>query len=423
MDAQKNTVLVGYDFCNDRTQIYCYNEYRGEPELVGTTYQPDREWIPTALALKAGGEWVFGDSALNYAKEDENAVLHHFLKDMSEERLKLPSKMEGVTYKELLSHYIRKTLSLIKMLYPNERIKAMVLTGDCLTPYMAELLYEVFEGLGIYKDRLRIRSHQQCYLYYVLNQPKEIWNNETGLFDFSIDGLKYYESSIERHQFPLTARVTSQDLSGRINYEMFMRKEPGVNYLFENMSGTILHKKILSALYVTGIEFEDGWIVPVLEKIQANRRLRIFLGPGIYARGACYGAYSTFPGGKYADSVFFSSDSVKYSLSMKGYKNAGKSEYFFCRSGMPWYDVKENIEILLDGKKKLEFNVYDSDSKNVGCFQLNLTGLPKRPPRMTRMEIRLFFEGESTLILQAKDKGFGSIYPSSNRIWEETVKI
>lgn len=423
MDVQKNSVLVGYDLCNDRTQIYCYNEYLGKPELVGTTYQPDREWIPTAIAKKQGGEWIFGESALEYEKENKNAVLHHFLKDLSEEKLELSSEMEDVSYKELLSHYIRKTLSLIKMLYPNERIKAMVLTGDCLTPYIVGLLYEVFEGLGIYKDRLRIRSHQQCYLYYVLNQPKEIWNNETGLFDFSIEGLKYHEFSIERHQFPLTARVNTQDLSGRINYEMFMNKEPGVNYLFENLSNTLLHKKILSALYVTGIEFDNDWIVPVLEKIQSNRRLRIFLGSGIYARGACYGAYSTFPGGKYEDCVFFSSDSVKYSLSLKGYKNAGRSEYFFCRCGTPWYDVKENIEILLDGKKKIEFNVYDSDSKNVGCFQMNLTGLQKRPARMTRLEIRLFFEGAGTLILQAKDKGFGSIYLSSNRIWEETVKI
>lgn len=423
MEVQSNTVLVGYDFCDDRTQIYCYNEDRGEPELVGTSYQPDMEWIPTALALKPGGEWIFGESALEYARENENAVLHHFLKSMSKERLELPPAFGEVTHRELLLHFLRKTLSLIKMLYPNDRIKAMVLTGDCLTPYMVGLLYDAFEELGIYKDRLRIRSHQQCYLYYVINQSKEIWNNETGLFDFSTDGLKYHEFSIERHQFPFTAKVTTQDLSGRISHEMFMEREPGVNYLFENISNTILHKKILSALFVTGVEFDDSWIVPVLERIQSNRRLRIFFGANIYARGACYGAYSTFPGGKYENCIFFSPDSVKYTLSMKGYKNAGRAEYFFCRSGMPWYDVKENIEVLLDGKKKIEFNVYDSDSKNVGSFQLNLTGLVKRPPRMTRMEVRLFFEEADTLILQARDKGFGSLYPSTNRIWEETVKI
>lgn len=422
-EQKKKSVVAGYDLCNDRTQIYCCDESLEEPRLVGTSYQPDSEWIPTAVAIKPGGEWLFGQAALDYGRENEGHMLHHFLKDLSLKSLALPEGMEGVNDEEILTHFIRKTLSLIKMIYPNDRISAMVLTGDCLTPYLIELLYKVFERLGIYKDRIRIRDHQQCYLYYVLNQSKEIWNNETGLFDFSINGLNYYEFSLERHQFPMTAKVTRQDLSGRISYEMLMGKEPGLNYIFENISGSLLHKKVLSALYVTGVEFDDGWVVPVLEKIQSSKRMRIFIGANIYAKGALYGAYSTFPGGKYEDCIFFSETSVKYSLSIKGYKNAGRMEYFFCRSGMPWYDIKENIEVLLDGRKKLEFQVYDSNQKSLGCFGMKLSGLPKRNPRMTRLEIRLFFSGNDTLILQAKDKGFGSIYPSSNMIWEETVKI
>lgn len=424
MEAQmENSVLVGYDFCNDRTQIYCYNVRLDEPEPVGTSYNPGDEWIPTAIALKPNGDWVFGQDALDFGKENKDFLLHNFLKDLSEEKLVLPEGMSECGIKDILLQYFRKTLSLTKMLYPNNKIKSMILTSDCFTPYMVELLYEVLNNLGIHKDRLRIRSHEQCYLYYVMSQSKDIWNNETGLFDFSMKGLMYHEFSLERHKLPLMAKVTTQDLSAKISYEMLINNEPGTNYLFENVSGILLNKKILSAMYVTGVEFKDDWLVPVLERIHASRKMRIFVGPNIYARGACYGAFSTFPGGKFEDYIFSTADSVKYSISLKGYNNDCIKEYYFCRCGMPWYDIRESIEILLDGKRKLEFNVYDSDSKQVGCLQMRLPGLLKRPHRMTRLDVRMFFEESSTLIIQAKDMGFGGIYPSSYRIWEETVKI
>ena len=46
--------------------------------------------------------------------------------------------------------------------------------------------------LEIPRDRVHIISHTEGFVYYVLSQKKEVWNNQVAVFYLSEDSLHYH---------------------------------------------------------------------------------------------------------------------------------------------------------------------------------------------------------------------------------------
>lgn len=68
-----------------------------------------------------------------------------------------------------------------------------------------------------------------------------------------------------------------------------MEKDPEHNgVLFENAVQGLIHKQILSSLYMTGEGFEEEWCQDVFKQLCVGRRL--FLGNNLFVSGACFAA-------------------------------------------------------------------------------------------------------------------------------------
>ena len=52
---------------------------------------------------------------------------------------------------------------------------------------------------------------------------------------------------------------------------------------------------------------------------------------------------------------------------------------------------------------------------------MKLEGLPKRPPKASRVRIEVSFTSGTTMKLRVTDLGFGDLYPSSGKVWEEVL--
>ena len=70
-------------------------------------------------------------------------------------------------------------------------IKSIVMTVDNLTVEIMECFYETIEALGYKKENTKILSHSESFIYYVLNQHKDVWVNNVLMLDFSQQGLVY----------------------------------------------------------------------------------------------------------------------------------------------------------------------------------------------------------------------------------------
>lgn len=421
------TLYAGLDLCDRFSQLCCFNERIFEPEEIER--KPGLSMIPTVLAVKEDTkEWFFGEDAIELSKKREGCLVERILERIAknEEFLIYGTAFTGI---QILEKYFRKTLSLLKQYYPNDTIKRLVVSVSEMDMQVIRVIYKALQKMGIEKDRAQVISHEQAYLYYSLSQKKELWMNDIGMFDFDYKGLTYHQISINRRTLPMVAGVTHKDFTETLSYDLLMEQgnNGGIDYIFENIAKSVLHKQIISTVYITGAGFEGSWAAEVLKELCVGRRL--FAGQNLYTKGACYAArelenvQEDNGQGKLKDFIFLSREMVPCSITMKLYHNASVEEMLLIKAGMPWFEATIRITIIPDQEDELEFSVRDVMKRTQTSHIISLGEIKGRPNKTTRLDIHIHFTDIKTFIIGIKDRGFGELYPTSNRIWEKTISL
>jgi hypothetical protein len=418
MDTPKK-LIVGYDLCDDNSQITCYSYKTFEPIPICAGKDEENHPIPTVLCIKNDTkQWFFGTEAISLASRGEGLLIDHLLtKIRNKEEVEIfQTKFNGVA---LLERFLRKSLTLIKNYFPTEPITKLVVTIRDMDPVLVEGIYEALALLGIERDRAVIMSHAGVYLYYTLNQERNLWLNDVGLFDFSEAGLRYYQLSINRRTRPMIAGLTKSDFTDTLNLTML--NKPGINagYIFENIANEVVHKQVISTIYFTGKGFEDGWAENVMKSLCIGRR--VFLGQNLYTVGACYAAKELAGDQKLSDYLLLNDDMITSSVWLKVYSDARIKEVMLTDAGVPWYEVNQSIEVIPEEENELEIVLRNMITKEINRQKIELPQLPERPERMTRLEVKLNCIDRNTLKITITDLGFGEIYPETGQILETLI--
>ncbi|MBO7353282.1 MAG: hypothetical protein J6U61_03385, partial [Lachnospiraceae bacterium] len=250
---------------------------------------------------------------------------------------------------------------------------------------------------------------------------KDIWINDVGLFDFEKDGFLFYRLSFGRRSEPITVVAEKTDLTSKINYAMLAPEEADrLMYAFENTASMMLHKQIISALYFTGAGFESAWADGILKNLCNGRR--VFRGQNLYVKGAGYAAQLMFDGG--ADGYLLVGDSVlKSSIAIRAFSDGAYREMELASIGQPCSEAGREIEVIMDKTNELDFIIHNVLKKDFVCAIVTLETLNLRGDRTNRMNIRLRFPNRDTCVITVRDMGFGDIYPTNHKIWEQVLKI
>ena len=421
MDAPKK-LIVGYDLCEDFTQISCYSYKTLEPITICTREGEDNYCpIPTVLCVKTDTkQWLYGDEAIACAKNGEGVLVEHLLgKVRTGEVTELyQTKFTGVA---LLEKFLRKSLTLIKNYFPTELITKLVVTVRNTEPELVDRIYEAFALLGIEKDRVVIMSHAGAYLYYALCQDKSLWMNDVGMFDFSEEGLHYYQIHMNRRTKPIIARLSKTDYSGDLGFSMLKQKPGNVPYVFENITNAALLKQIVSTLYITGNGFDGGWADDVIKNLCSGRR--IFYGQNLFTKGACYAAKEISGDKQLNDIILLNDDMITTSVSVRVYCDTKFVEIPFAKAGEIWYEVNKSLEVIPEGEAEMEIIRSNIMTRDIVREKLLLNQFPKRPDRTTRLEINVTCKDKSTAILKVTDLGFGEFFPDAGSEMLFTLEI
>lgn len=422
MIEQRN-LIVGFDLCNDYSQISCFNNNTLEPESICMSSDQTKYLIPTLLGIKSSTkEWMIGDDALNCEQSGSGIIINNLLSRVEQ---KIDTDVFGITVKPvtLLEKYIRKCLLLLKMYYPNNSIQKLVVTLKENTQIVSDAVYQALESLGLGKDRAVVQSHVQSYMYYALGQKKELWMNDIGLFEYDEQGLIYRQISINRNETPYLVDVTEKDLSQTLSYQMLQELDGNENmqYIFDYTANSVLHKQIVGTIYVTGKGFEGNWADEVLRSLCSGRR--VFVGQNLYTKGACYAAKGFAVDHKFDDFIFLNKDMIMNNFYVHGYYDAKVVDIILVKETMLWYDVDESMDIILDEEKEITIYVKNIRNHEVVSYRIELEGLPQRPNKTTRAEVRIKFINKTAAVITIKDKGFGEFYPATSRIWVKEIVI
>lgn len=418
----ENRLLVGYDFGKRYTQISCFNRETLEPDTIGMGEGSDQFLIPTVLGVtKESREWLFGTEAVQKAEEEEAVLVENFLEAAGQGKGICVFGKE-FSAESLMEKYFRKTLALLTAYYPNGRIEKLVVAVEMPEVSLITAVYEAMAAIGLHRDRISVISRTQSYYHYALNQKKELWMNDVGLFDYSEEGLRYYQLSLNRVGRPMIAGVECKDFSNTMRYEMLSNPDEfdKLPILFSNIAQTVLHRQVVSTLYMTGRGFAGTWANDILRSLCVGRR--VFKGMNLYCAGACFAARE-FAGEKQQTFLFLGDGILHHELSVLAKAYGKDIEITLAEPAKPWYEQENSVELILNGEDELELCIRDILKKEEIIRNIPLTGMPKRPERMTRILVGLRFLDEHHAVITIHDEGFGEFFASSDRVWEKIVEI
>ena len=395
-------LYVGLDIYDDYTYMSVIRGDIKEPEIFKFG-KDEKRAIPTLCYAPGTGEVIDG-----------------FMRDIfsGKDIIVKEKKADPVL---LLASFFSRTLTFLRNKYPTDVISSVVVTTEFDQFKFYDYIYTALERIGIKKDRAMVVGHRQAFVYYVINQPKEYWVNNVGLFDYSREKITYYNMRSDSRRRPVILSVEEKDYSEFIPmYEDDTTEIDEKNQVFLNMANGAIHGKIMTSIYMMGDGFDTCFADKAMQEMALNKH--IFRGMDIYVKGACYQGVD-YVREEDNTHVYLDENMTLDTLSTKVYNDAEKREIILAKAGVPWYQVDMNFDIIPDGD-----DMFEVDFKNIitGAEQvkvIKLDGINRRLNRETRINVSIRFDGPEKCIITLRDKGFGDFIPSSYRIWEEEVEL
>lgn len=402
----ENQFYLGIDLDDQNAVLSYYELNMKEPETLGMVAGSEVYQIPMLLTKKKGiGQWFIGEEAGRLAiSQGEEGVTRLLSCAMKQEKI----FVDGERYpaSELLCLYIKKLLLLAGSLGRNRKPDRLVICLEKLSRQAIQLFDEIAPKLGLLENQVTLLDRKECFYYFVYHQPRELTLHDVFLFDYRGEDIRCCR--VTRHQNTKPQLITIAEevrrMSGNDKDEAFLR------VLQDCCRG-----RIVSASYLTGDGFDGGWMKKSTAFLCQGRRA--FIGRNLYSKGACYAA-AVQDGAKDWEYVYLGDNEMKVNVSLKLY-NKGNMEFFtLISAGDNWYETVGTCEVILDGTPEIAFWLQAPNSRDAKIERLELSDLPKRPNRTTRLRITAKPLSDTKVQIQIKDMGFGEIFKSSDKIWE-----
>lgn len=134
--------------------------------------------------------------------------------------------------------------------------------------------------------------------------------------------------------------------------------------------------------------------------------------------GACLMAREMAEEKRLGDYLLLDEQMVTSQVAVNLYAEAKQQKVVLVEAGVPWYLVDEELELIPSGETELALQTKNVLTQKEKQFMIELDPLTGRLDRRCRLMLRIRFESPSQCIVTIKDEGFGELFPTSNRIWE-----
>ena len=402
---------IGIDISARSTVLSIYKSNMEEPITISTVLGQENYSIPTVIAKRAGmGQWFFGDEAIHKSRVKE-AILLDNLYNLAVKNEQV--YVDDTTYqaRDLMVIFFNKLFSLPGNSTAFDNIEKLIICVEQINLEVMELINYVVAKLSISNSKLMIIDRNECFYYYALSQKPELFIYNVALFDYS--GNNVISCLMNRNQGTRPQLITLDVVNhGDITEN---RDE-----MFDSIVAKTLGNTLFSAVYLVGDGFDGDWMKTSLNRLCKGRK--VFMGKNLYSKGACYAGFIK-DGKKDWPFIYIGDNDLKLNLSIKILDNNVMKFLTLIDAGESWYDAKGECEVILDGEPELEFYIQRPESREAHTQVLELTDLPKRENRTTRLRIEASPISDVAVSIVIYDLGFGEIAPSSGKSWEHTISI
>ncbi len=456
---------LGLDLCDGYTKLSCWGQ--------------EKIWaFPTVVCRKKEGNvWLVGEEAYASALMGDGVIVDKLLKLVRKDGT---STISGVKYRgvEILARFLEKVLTLpvAEMLGKGQQesvqgqlessdngtgtgedqlkasnrrqelvdvqpdltygqeslegqavgvwVEQLVITVPEIEARLLDCLMYCGDYLQIPRERLHIISHTESFLYYVLSQKREMWNNQVGMFDLSEEGLFYYEMKVQRGMRNVTVVAEKEKLDEGFSLDIL--STPSGMKLADKIlcacGERFLQKKLFSSVFLAGKGFESQeWAADFMRIVCARRR--VFVEPALFSQGAVLravdltGAKTSYP------YVLICDGRLDTTVCVNVFHQDKENQLVLAAAGDSWYESKSTVDFILDNQNYLEFSMVPLGARNGKTVKMVLEGFPEREDKTVRIQTQIGFLDEKTMAVVVKDMGFGEFFPSTGAVLRQEVMI
>lgn len=404
-------MIIGIDYSGKYCQASYYSRRHRRPESISYGEETVRYLIPTTLCFNhETGDWLIGQPAIDYAEKTGESLYRNFLDNVFLGNGCVINGQE-YTYVQLLAVFIGKIIELMQIATSIMGVENITINLRRVTFEVKNTFQDVFRLLRLPLEKLKLQNCAESFAYYVLNEEPSIWEKGTLIFDFSPEG--FYEKILT------VTKGGSQRLiyiSERDHKQDFSFHDMGNEVLMDQMDERLLglyeeisEESSLSSVFFTGEGFQNLWFPKTLRRVSEN--LRAFKGNNLYAKGACLAGLLRAEENK--DYNLICSGRTKCTISVETKHRGEPILLNLCKAATDWFDSDMQMDFILDRPDFVRFFLTSLLSGNRTTFDIDVSEIPKRPSKATRIGIAIHYSGENECSITIRDKGFGDFFPSS----------
>ncbi len=403
-------IILGIDLSKDNTQIAYLDNETPRSICVGTR---DNFLIPTIVCYNSDlDEWTAGDEAVNKSALPGSTIYKDFQKMVEE---------KSENWEKVFSTFISYILKLAVNYCNGSLVKNILITVEDVKPEFVWGVEEVLESLGYDRERVRVISHAESFIYYILNQNKDIWVNNVYYINFDEDRCIFRRLNVTKGRGPHVAGVELADWSDKFNLEDVKRNPELVDEKLSVFMDIKLKEHIVSSVFLSGQGFYLADWPKTIDVLCRNRR--VFKGNNLIVKGATYGAREFFMTPVLDEYLISCKGRTKVKISLAVKYRGQDSNVTLSNVGDYWYQVKSSVECLVDTPTEAVFEVYDVMTSKSTEFEVDLAKLPDRPSKCTRIEVKFEYVEENKIAVEIRDLGFGEFFKASDVVLRKEVSI
>lgn len=411
MADKEQLLYIGIDLNDSYAMVSFATTSHREPETVSAVAGSEMFQIPLAVCMaSSSGQWVYGDEAIRFEKADMGKCERNLL-SRSLQRDFTMINQETYEVRDLLAVFIKKILSLAGKLGPRIAVGKVVFTFRRLNPKLMELMEYVFSQLPVTRKKITTMDYKESFYYYALNQKDGLSTHDIAMFQYYGESVICWYLTRGKQAKPQTVQIMEEDCGYLTENKDFD---------FSQIIPDVFGKRIISSVYLVGEGFEGDWMKHSLRILCQGRRA--FLGKNLFSKGACYAAEAQ--SGLYAwDYVYMGENEMKFNVSIKVRKNNEMAFHTLIYAGENWYEAQSECDTILDGPGEIDFWIQLPRSREAKIETLELTNLPSRPKKATRLRIQAKPVSDRSVRITIRDMGLGDFFKASDMVWEHVMKI
>lgn len=402
---------LGIDLNDKYAMISYYQQNNEEPETVSSVAGSERYQIPVILAKRKGiGQWYYGDEAQRMAKTCEMICVDNLLhRAVNGEHIQIES--ESYCGEELLLLFLQKLIALPQKLGGFGECTRLVITVERLNKENMELFWRIARELELTQEQFMVIDHKESFYYFTLNQQADLWLHDVYLFDCEQNSMYFY--GLERN-----TRTKPQVISIMESERKFLSGDKDEAFL-SVLQGAFANR-IISSVYLVGEGFEGEWMKNSLNFLCRGRRA--FVGKNLFSKGACYAAAVRDREADW-EYIYMGENEMKFNLSLKVHSKGKQQFYHLVSAGRNWFETSGMCEVILNEAAEINFWKQLPNSREAKIETLELTDLPNRPDRTTRLRITATPVADDKIDITIEDLGFGEFFRSTGKTWKYTMSL